>query len=50
VVKVVERPVEKVVYVERVVEKKVFGVPPEVEKWRQLSMGMDRAQVRAILG
>ena len=50
VVRVVEKPVEKIVYVERVVEKKVFGVPPEVEKWRQLSKGMSRAQVRAILG
>ena len=46
----VEKLVEKIVYVERVVEKKVFGVPPEVEKWRQLSKGMSRAQVRSILG
>ena len=50
VIKMVEKPVEKIVYVERIVEKKVFGVPPEVEKWRQLSKGMSRAQVRAILG
>ena len=50
VVRMVEKPVEKIVYVERIVEKKVFGVPPEVEKWRQLSKGMNRTQVRSILG
>jgi hypothetical protein len=50
VVRVVEKPVEKIVYQDRIVEKTVFGVPPDIAKWRQLSKGMSRSQVRAILG
>jgi len=50
VVRMVEKPVEKIVYQDRIVEKTVFGVPPDIAKWRQLSKGMNRVQVRAILG
>lgn len=50
VIRVVEKPVEKIVYQDRIVEKTVFGVPPDIAKWRQLSKGMSRSQVRAILG
>lgn len=50
VVKFVEKPVEKIVYQDRIIEKTVFGVPPDIAKWRQLSKGISRAEVRSILG
>jgi hypothetical protein len=46
----VEVPVERIVYRDRIVEKAVVQAPAGRSAWRQISMGMTREQVRALLG
>jgi hypothetical protein len=48
--KMVEVPVDRIVYRDRIVEKPVRSVPAGLSAWRQLAKGLTREEVRSILG
>jgi len=48
--KMVEVPVDRIVYRDRIVEKTVPFVAPGLRAWRQITKGMTRQQIRALLG
>jgi len=48
--KMVEVPVDRIVYRDRIVEKTVPYVAPGLRAWRQITNGMTRQQIRALLG
>jgi len=48
--KMVEVPVDRIVYRDRIVEKPVRSVPAGLSSWRQIAKGLTREEVRMILG
>ncbi len=48
--KMVEVPVDRIVYRDRIVEKTVPYAAPGLRAWRQITNGMTRQQIRALLG
>ncbi len=48
--KIVEVPVDRIVYRDRIVEKPVRSVPAGLSSWRQITKGLSRDQVRSVLG
>jgi hypothetical protein len=48
--KMVEVPVDRIVYRDRIVEKPVRSVPAGLSSWRQITKGLSRDQVRSVLG
>jgi len=48
--KMVEVPVDRIVYRDRVVEKPVRSVPAGLVQWRRIRLGLSQVEVRNILG
>ena len=46
----VEVPVERIVYRDRIVEKPTLQFPAGLSSWRQITKGLSRDQVRSVLG
>jgi len=48
--KMVEIPVDRIVYRDRVVEKPIAAVPAGLSQWRRIRLGLSQDEVRDILG